>query len=482
VAEIGGLQDKGEGGRMDRVVFVGNDQASSLAFAYKLAAGDGGRGVQFIQASAAPPGGGWDRIRDAELVFVEVTHPGSADWVNDLAPRGVIHLFPIVLGDFLWPLAGEPHVENYAFESWPDGPYPAELGDAYLNRMLTKGVTPEEAVQRYVAEDLNRIVDLDGLYRNVIERQRSIDSVTGFNVADLIESRFREEPLFLTRRRPGRKMVYHILRELRHRAGSGSADVTQFVHDATSPRFPLVEMPIHPSVSKHFGLRYGGPDWEYRYSGDKTTTFSQFALKYMRFEIDGTRKDLDDGIRLSREGNSDAALPKLSRGLAAWPASAEGHYALAIAYERQQRPDLALTALRRAIELDPWESQYYGKLSVLLSQTGRWEDSIAAARRAITLDPTVSHYHAFLAGILTHFSQLLIDDAEREVRTAIELESEFPHFYLALIKILEHQGRLTEALEVALRGVDSNPAAEDLRSQLERLHANVMLGTPISTN
>ena len=52
--------------------------------------------------------------------------------------------------------------------------------------MIKRGAGPDEAVERYLALDINATVNLDRLYEISVEKQRQRDEVSGFRIADLI--------------------------------------------------------------------------------------------------------------------------------------------------------------------------------------------------------------------------------------------------------------------------------------------------------
>ncbi len=70
------------------------------------------------------------------------------------------------------------------------GPYGAELGDLFLNRMIAAGTPPDQAVAEYLRSTcpLRRI---DRMLELLLEKQRNRDAACGFQIADHIEAQFR---------------------------------------------------------------------------------------------------------------------------------------------------------------------------------------------------------------------------------------------------------------------------------------------------
>src|SRR5260221_12787092 len=88
---------------------------------------------------------------------------------------------------------------------------------------------------------------------------------------------------------------------------------------------PKTRQPIHPSVVRHFGLRFVGDDrrWQFMHEGGFTTR--EFYLRYMDC---AWNEPLAEGLGLVHGGEFDAALTSLETGLALSPGSAAGHGAL----------------------------------------------------------------------------------------------------------------------------------------------------------
>jgi tetratricopeptide (TPR) repeat protein len=98
------------------------------------------------------------------------------------------------------------------------------------------------------------------------------------------------------------------------------------------------------------------------------------ALSLMA-NIAADQKEVEEGLRWA------------NRALAADPAFAAAHYAMARVREQAGRLDLAEASYRSAIELDPGHARAHNNLGCLLSHLERHEDALACFRRALELDP-----------------------------------------------------------------------------------------------
>jgi tetratricopeptide (TPR) repeat protein len=459
---------------VETIVFAGGSQAQSLASLYRLVAGDDSGCAEYIKATGELSSEDQEKISRADIVAIELSDVSSESWWTSLSLDNRVQLFPRVSAEFLWPFAGQPHKHNYILPGLPDGPFPAELGDAYLNRLLDLQIEPQEALRRYLAEDFSRILDLDALFSAVLERQKTRDAGTGYSTAKIISDDFRAVQLFLTPRCPARPLMRYISEEFFGRIGVDFKKAASIIDDSFHLISQTVELPIHPAVCRHFRLAYGGEDRRYKYFAGQENTFSQFFSQYLLFDLQGSDYT-DDLIRfkadvgLAMNGDARIALERLEIALAKWPGLAEGHYGKGYALMRLNQVDDALAAIRRAIELDPTVARFYGTMSMLLDRKTLLDEAIEADRQAIKLSPSAAGHHAHLGVLLMRKADNLVKDAELELRTAISLNPHVADFYKILGDGLLRQGRLDEAAGCLRRALELKPGDDILEKQLEKL-------------
>ena len=311
-------------------------------------------------------------------------------------------LVPLVTAGFLWPFAGQPHVKDTVIPAIGYSPYPPHYGDRYLNRMIKASVEPEIAVDRYLNEDINKIINLERLYEIEIDRQRERDQITGYDLASVIESHFRDERLFFTFGHLDGRMAAAFAEQFFNQVGASANEIARLRRLLRVSPFHKTEIPMHPQVIAHFGLRFLSPDYRYRFENEGRYTFREFAMRYMRFEFNA---DLAEGIVLSQHSQGDAmALPKLTAGLDCSPDSPLGNFELGRILSRQRRLPEAIAAVRRAVELDRSEPRFPIYLAQLLADSGDTAEALAVLREAIGSDPTNPDLYVRL-------SSLLIDQA-----------------------------------------------------------------------
>ncbi|MDR3538211.1 MAG: WcbI family polysaccharide biosynthesis putative acetyltransferase [Acetobacteraceae bacterium] len=403
---------------MRRIVLIGDFQVHAMAGLFQrfvaIRTGDRLTYIPFHQRTEQPAQAA---IRQADLLVEQVdTAPLPA--TDAACPRVPI---PRVSAAFLWPFAGQPHPRNAPHPFLPPGPYGGEAGDRYLNALIADGVTPEDALDRTLSLDVARQVDLDGLLEATLTRQRARDAASGYRIADAIAHHFRREPIFRSPNHPNARIARLLAAQLFHRLGAQPAEIARMAQATTRSPFPREELPVHPAVARHFGLRWAGPARRYRLLNEGDFTFRDFVLRYMRYEWNAA---LEEGLVLSRSADLAAAEGRLTEGLARSPGSAEGHNALRSVLVRQGRLAEALAAGARAVAADPGFAAYRVELANVLRRAGRMEEAEGEYRAAVALDPANATAMALLAQVLVQ--QGRHEEAAAAVTDALEVEPYAP--------------------------------------------------------
>ena len=384
---------------MRKVLFVGNCQIEALAGLYqRFSPSAGDEQIDYLASYAAPAADEAARIAGADVI-VEQRMDISPRLEVETGRRGVAYFpVPLLVGSFLWPFAGQQHPRNASTWFMEGGPYDAEMGDTFLNRKIHAGVPADDAAHAYLALDVNSLRDLDRYFELLLDRQRARDAACGFELAPIIEIHFRDEKLFRTPHHPDRRMALALACQLFGRMGMPYAAINTMCAQTRVTPFPKTELPVHPDVARHFGLRYGDAAATYQLRDEGRVTFAAFVADYLAYRWNPA---LAEGMRLAWN-DPDLAIRKLTEGLRASPRSAEGWFCLADAARRSDRLPEAEAADRQAIALDPDDARFHGCLGKTLLLAGRFEDALESARRALALDPDTPEWRDLGGLIVTN--------------------------------------------------------------------------------
>lgn len=431
---------------MQRVIMIGNCQIQSLYGLYlRFAERSAGQNITYIRSYEDISDDARLAIQAADIVIEQVQDFKPTADIAGIPTNAKRIPVPVVNAGFLWPFAGQPHPNNPIRPFCEGGPYGAESSDSYLNRMIKKGVEPESAVQQYADLDMNSVVNLDRMYEMSMDKQRQRDEATGFKIADVIATHLRDEPVFRTPYHPNLRVAMSLATQLFERMDVHRADIDRMRRSIRVTPFPKEELPFHPSVRRHFGLRFVTDDHRYRFMNEGYFTFEEFALRYMNCTWN---EPLEEGLALTRRGELKAARERLLAGLALTPHSAEGRSALSTVLDGLGEPEEAILEVRRAIAADPEQAQYRTQLGVLLARAGNMEAAEQQMRLAAALDPFDPHFPGLLANQLGR--QGHVEEALAVIRQGLACNPRATNLLLGFGDLLARSGQTGEA-ENAIR-------------------------------
>ena len=447
------------------VTFVGNCQALALCNLYREFVGVlAGENVIYFNDHDLRGQAVLDGVNSADLVIVQ-----DRDFHHELTAEAVPHAdyrsFPMVMASFLWPFANEAHVRNEPRPPFSDGPYPSQLGDSYLNRLISRGVSPEEALDQYLELDISKVTHLDRLAELYMERQQERDQRTGFNIAPVIEAEFRREHLFRTPHHPNAMLFGIVAQQLFTRLGVPAETVRTAVLSLDRSPFPSDELPIHPGVIRHFGLTFADSMTLYSYFDEGRFTFPEFVLRYMRYENNDA---LLTAIATIDSEDPTVNLARIERGLAQSPGSVRGWRFKGMLLDQLERRDEAADAIVHSIALDPSDAEGFIALARSLLVRERLAEAEDAARRSVILAPRYAPSYQILAEVLLRTGAR--EEAFAAASEAVRLVPGRPHLYQQLGIALMQNGDVDEAESVAKKAMTMNPDEPDHRNLLAEIH------------
>jgi hypothetical protein len=349
------------------IVFLGNCQAETLAHLYQRVIGadsDSGDDVHFLPSYEVATGEQRRLIADADVLVRQVLD--FAPKIGDLETRAVTHLVPHITGAFLWPYTGSPHPRNFPASMLDkSGPYAAELGDSFLNRLILENVAVDVAVERYLDAEVGKLKDLDRLQELVLRKQRDRDRICGYNFANYIEAGFRDQSLFRSPNHPEIPLTMRIASELFGRLGVHAKLLSEMVLNPPDGLFPPSETPIHPGVIEHFNLRFATKFTRFRYFDEGRFTFEEYARRYMCFEWNPS---LAEGFHLMRSGLKDEAFDVLQRAIKDSPRSAIGRFILSGLLSERGRLSEAYDMANEAALLEPENVSFRKRLDFIANE------------------------------------------------------------------------------------------------------------------
>jgi Flp pilus assembly protein TadD len=455
-----------------KVVFVGNCQGRRLEVLYR-------EKFAPITGDEASFVGSFDDLspeKRAVLAEADVIVSQAIEGEHDVAigrfeTDAKIIEYPNVTGVFLWPYSGGPHILNYPLPDLQDGPFGDQFGDRWLNKKIASGAKPADICAEYEALDVAKAVRLDRMYELIMQYLRRGDARTGFDLAPTIESSFTEEALFLTPANLELKLFRPLASGIYERLGIPANSVSKVLDTVWRTPFPVLHHPIHPSVARHFGLKYIRPETRYRMLSGEAVSFSEWVARYVRFDwnnelLDGTRKIHAVG---HFDAQAQSLLDQVEHGMARTNGSVSGESARAHLYFLKGDIAAAAAAARRAAALDPSDPQLVGTLAFHLIDQEQGEEAERLMRETTEKWPNnVQGWRSFGIILLRRGKP---QEAIQSFHRAVTLDSRDVDSARHLANALVGVGATDQALSMLAVAAAINPEAADLFSDLAfRLH------------
>lgn len=451
-----------------RIVFFGNCQAQALAgLCRRFLAPRHGDITSAITAPFNDPDAVRKELAAADVIVEQVfDHPLEINVIAENRGQEIIR-FPNVYAIFYWPYTNQRHPRNDEIGTDYDaGPYPNEMGDSFLNRLITKGVSAEEALELYLAEDMSGRAER--LFEMNADSQQKRDEATGLDVHSTIKRFFRTEHLFLTSAHPNMRIFSVVAAETMRRLGYEKRRIQDALAAQRVSPFPHLALPVHPRVIDHFKLRFAAAETRYPYFEEGDFTFAEYVLRYINFEWNPA---LREALAMAAGSDPDSALGKLDTAIAASPRSAT---ALRLKCEfliRKRHYDAAAAAATQAAELGPADPKNWLSLCRAYRFAQQFERAQEAFGRAKVIAPVDADVRGEASNLAA--AQGLLVDAVEEAERAVDIEPGGSRFYLSLSELLTRAGQHDKAIEAARRIVELEPHISAYRLALaDRLARN----------
>ena len=313
--------------------------------------------------------------------------------------------FPTLWLKMLWPTyVVDPR--NHPEPDHPWGRYP--YGDRLVLRLLDEGVAPADIPARYRETDLNTIVPLERFARMTLAELRHNDRQSDVAVTPAIEADLRDHKLFGTVNHP----TYHMLRVI------GDGVLAQLTHgEVAAPAAPAnakevmgaEEVPLHPQIIEHFGLRWTTPQHRWRYRS-KFLDLDAYLHSYAAWEPIAIAEPPQLWLERARQadGEQDHAEAEriLLEAIARFPTLTPFLQYLGVLRLRRSAYEEAEQVFRYGLQSHPNHAPFHHQLGVALAQQGLPVPAIASLRSALALDPGLKEAAMLMARLQAQFRRV----------------------------------------------------------------------------
>lgn len=178
-------------------------------------------------------------------------------------------------------------------------------------------------------------------------------------------------------------------------------------------------------------------------------------------------------ILLTNSKAPAAALIRLNEALELFPKSALVWLGLGIANFKLGRYEEAARAFNRAIELDLKLAQGYAYLGLTYAGMGQYDDAVNSYQQALERDPKLGIVHYLIADVMFKKPDAALENIERHLRKAIQMEPNYSPSRVALAKVYMRTDRLIEAATELERAVKIDLNLAEAYYQLSRVYGRL---------
>ncbi len=181
--------------------------------------------------------------------------------------------FPILWGSSLWPtMIDDPR--STPEPDYPGGRFP--YGDRLILEFLNEGLTPEQAVDRFFASPLDQLYDLPRFHEINLKKAEFLDERAEVPLARDVFDRFVDTKMFETRNHPSVPLLFELRQKIFEAIGvePPKSDLVE-----ASGGMGHIQVPVHPSVASHFGLKWYDPNAAHRFHTERLAA-REYYLRY----------------------------------------------------------------------------------------------------------------------------------------------------------------------------------------------------------
>jgi tetratricopeptide (TPR) repeat protein len=316
-------------------------------------------------------------IRGADRVVYHVTDYQQEDPIqaalDEVADRAI--RLPYIAGNFLWPFSTQAHPRNAEEISYflGSGPYEPQFGDAQLIKMMQAhaGEPAEDIVDRFLELDFNSVQPLDRYYEFNRHKYQRLGQSCSLDLWSLVERYLIDHRPFYTCYHPSDLLMKAVGRFALEQFDVPSRQIARLV-DGFDP-FISGQMPIHPSVIRHFGLRGVDENTRYLYFPEGSFTAREYYIRFINFTYD---RALHQAVYdFGASGRAAEVVPLLIDRLKRQADNPDLWHQLACAQHRLGKSAEAARCVLRALALEPGRRNFQNSFRHMVEPTrlyGAW--------------------------------------------------------------------------------------------------------------
>lgn len=277
-------------------------------------------------------------------VLIYQTSFGLPGFLGRLPATAVRIVIPRITCTFLWPNAVERPGEPLAWR------FP--IGDRRLIAGVGRGESPEALAREYAASDLGRTFELNRLFELELDKWTAYDRDSDVRIGTLLKDEILSRRLFFAPDSPSDEVLAALANQVLGILGLPALEPRE--DDGGPHLLGGLELPVHPSIVRYFGLGYLTGEAHYPlFGGSKSLDAAGYYLCYARALLaPGMEDALQEAVAAIRDDDIAGALNICTLISWHWPdhpwATAVVALISAVSGEREMACQLLQDAMRLA--------------------------------------------------------------------------------------------------------------------------------------
>lgn len=253
------------------VIFYTNCQGQGLI--KLLAEQEGFRDHELVFLTA------WQRVRPSEdqiarcQVMIYQNSFGVPDFLEELPAEATRIVIPLITCAFMWPFTFDRPNEKVGWRF----PY----GDRQLIAKMRDDIAPEVVAAEYFSQDLGRQMNLNRLLDLEFQKWEKYDKESDVRIGAFLKNNIFSHRLFFTPDHPTDVVMIELANQLLDKLNQPRIEISDWA--AHPHALAGTEVPVHPSIIRHFAIPYLAEDHQHPlWGGSKSLDTLGFYVSYCR--------------------------------------------------------------------------------------------------------------------------------------------------------------------------------------------------------
>jgi hypothetical protein len=217
-----------------------------------------------------------NEIRSSKFFLYQGDNIINDDFLKKIGCSCIPIQIPYITSSIYWPSLLVPNMSKRILvnDKYPFGLIPHQCG--ILNKFINDFKNESLITSKYINTNIGDALDLEKHFSKQIDYLKKIDTKNEHvKISQFIENNIRQEQLFHLFNHPSGAVFQHVTEQVLKVMGF------QVKLNRIPDPFEFHQIPIHPSIVNHYGLKFADGDCSYQL-GSHRVNFAEYVRMYIR--------------------------------------------------------------------------------------------------------------------------------------------------------------------------------------------------------